>query len=128
MTFYLIILKDISNEYMSVLNRFQGSNENIFLTIFHASEYMWTFVLIRSNSDVTSFIMLTDVFTCSVTFSSIHPLHTAALSTLVIMWTSQIYVHLGHLSCKIVYCIRTDMCLISLPIYPVPTYTVFHRR
>ena len=33
MTFYLIILKDIFTEYISVLNRFQGSNEKIFYNI-----------------------------------------------------------------------------------------------
>lgn len=52
----------------------------------------------------------TDVFTCNATFSSKLPLHPAALSTLVIMWTRQIYMHLGHLSGKIVYRIRTDVC------------------
>lgn len=52
---------------------------------------------------------LSNVFVCNVTFPSVLPLHPAAISTLVIPWTSQISVHLGHLLCELVQSIRLDV-------------------
>lgn len=78
------------------------------------------FVLIRSNSNATSFVMLSLMFSYAMSHFLLY-FHCILQLSLVLMWTSQIYAHLGHLSYEVVHCKRADIMYYSSTIHILPS-------